>query len=156
MSSTLLSFFIDTLLAYAACRTVSFCTVRLAVYVPLRSEGSRVMWRDITLLTDGRAQQTSRMIGLSIASRDGREAQLPLPAGPLCAERCSVGILGSTQSSSCLPSICSMSRQFPEGLLFNRCSGHTPVAGRGGRLLAGFFGALEANAAFCMTAGHMG
>ena len=50
----------------------------------------------------------------------------------------------------------SMSRQFPEGLLFNRCSGHTPVAGRGGRSLAGFFGALEGNAGFCMTAGHMG
>ena len=83
---------------------------------------------------------------------DGCVCWLPLPAGPLCSERCSVGILASTQSSSCLPSIqlvrYSMSRQFPEGKLFNRCSGHTPWAGRGGRISAEFFGALEANAAF--------
>ena len=93
------------------------------------------------------------MIGLSIASRVGREAQLPLPAGPLCAERCSVGILAVWHLHSLLLVFLqfvrySMSRQFPEGLLFNRSSGHTPVAGRGGRISAGFFGALEANAAF--------
>ena len=41
-----------------------------------------------------------------------------------------------------------LTRMSAVGLLFNRCSGHTPVAGRGGRISAGFFGALEANAAF--------
>ena len=58
-------------------------------------------------------QHTSKPIS---ETKHFREAQLPLPACPLCAER------------------------------FAR--GHTPVAGRGGRISAGFFGALEANAAF--------
>ena len=75
---------------------------------------------------------------------------LPLPAGPLCSERCSVGILASTQSSSCLPSISSLLnvKTIPRGFAVQSVQWAHASGRAWGEVAAEFFGALEANAAF--------